>query len=214
MNCSKINARLGLAALLLLVGAGSAVAQYARPSAYLANSSTAADFSPCGAYNIATATPVSGSSLSNVYTNVETEAPKTGPGPVTWYDGPAWGVLAVSGFNSSGTGNQTAAYFSGFPAAVQQSGTAPVLWYSETVADGQCAYIMVSGGGVSTGAINIYTTNCFATPGGSNACSITLPTDTDISGLQVWFCVQGGNSPSGPPGFIYIQDIWVDYVPA
>ncbi len=218
MNRRKTAVTLSLAALLLLAGTAPAKAQFARPSTNAATIYTAQDFSPCGAENIVAPTLNSSSPLSNVYTNVSTGEPKTGPGPIAWESGPAWGYLEAEGYSSAPErGNQTAASFSGFTLSVpMQSGTAPVLFYAATVADGSCAYIMVNGGGASTGALSISTTNqnCYVTPASyGNVCFILLPENTNISDITVWFCIEAANSSSGPPGILYIQDVWVDYVP-
>jgi len=218
MNRSRIYTTLGIAASLLLVGAGPAMAQFSRPQAYAANLSTAEEVSPCGAQNIVAPILNGSSPLSNVYTNVNTNAEKVGPGPQTWYSGPAWGYLEAYGYSSPpGLGNQTTAEFYDFQSAAVQSGTYPVLYYSVSVADGSCAYILVNGGGASTGAIAISIGSqqpCYTVPGSyGSTCYIALPADTNISALQVWFTIEAANSPSGPPGIMYIQDVWVGYVP-
>ena len=208
---------LGMAALLFLVGAGPAMAQFSRPQSYAATLTTAGDFSPCGAENISTPVLNGSSPLSDVYTNVSTSAEKAGPGPITWYSGPAWGYLEASGYASlPEIGNQTAAEFYNFQPATILSGTTPVLYYSVSVADGSCAYIGVTGGGVSTGAIAIssLTQPCYHSSSSKDVpCFIVLSADTTVSEINVLFCIQASNSPTGPPGIMYIQDVWVGYVP-
>jgi hypothetical protein len=201
--------------VLVAFGEPGAWAQFARPTSYVANNSSASNFSPCGGMNIVN--PETESFTDIYYLNGSSSTPKTGPGPIAWTPAPQWGWLEASGyFSGPGLGAQTAAYLNGFPAETIPSGITPMLYYSATLADGNCAYVMVTGsttsGSWNSSTIAITSSNCYANSQSyAPTCFIELPSTIETSSLEVWFCVQATNSSEGPPGFLYIQDVWVAY---
>ena len=220
MNRRIFQNALGLLVLLLLIGtATKSIAQYLRPSSYTATIQTANDFSPCGAQNVVAPGT---ETFTNIYLlNGDASTPKTGPGPIAWTSGePQWGWLVANGyFSQPGLGAQTGAYLNGFPAVTQQANTTPMFYYSALLADGSCAYIEVQGYTstqfFNTGPLAINSSSCEAGPGsnGIGVCWIQLPQGIETNTLIVWVCVQAANSASGPPGYLYIQDMWVAYTP-
>lgn len=219
MNCRIPGIASGLLSLFVLAsGAAVAMAQTIRPSSYTANSQTASGFSPCGAENVVA--PITETFTDIYWLNGDSDTPKSGPGPIAWTPQPQWGWLEANGyFSMPALGAQTAAYVSGFPAVNMQANTTPMLYYSALLADGSCAYMEVRGNtatqNYNSGVIPVNSSSCEAGSGayGSGVCWIQLPAGIETNTLQVWFNVRAANSPTGPPGFLYIQDVWVAYTP-